>query len=157
MTALGIALLIIGALVVVAEAHVPTLGILGGPGVVALAVGTVLAVGGLGGGIVLAIVAAVLVAAVGVAGVGLSVREGAAVRKRRVRTGAEGLVGRIGVVRSWGDVAGKVAVDGALWRARQAWSDDDAQDLHEGDSVVVERLTGLTLAVRPAEEWELAS
>jgi membrane-bound ClpP family serine protease len=156
MTALGIALLIIGALVVVAEAHVPTLGILGGPGVVALAVGTVLAVGGLGGGIVLAIVAAVLVAAVGVAGVGLSVREGAAVRKRRVRTGAEGLVGRIGVVRSWGDVAGKVAVDGALWRARQAWSDDDAQDLHEGDSVVVERLTGLTLAVRPAEEWELA-
>jgi membrane-bound serine protease (ClpP class) len=156
MTALGIALLIIGATVVVAEAHVSALGILGGPGVLALAVGTVLAVGGLGGGIVLALVAAVLVAAVGVAGVGLSVREGAAVKRRRVRTGAEGLIGRIGVVRNWSDTDGRVVVDGALWRARRSWGDTEAPALHEGDPIVVERLTGLTLAVRPAEEWELA-
>ena len=27
--------------------------------------------------------------------------------------------------------------------------------LHAGDQVVVERLDGLTLAVRPAETWEL--
>ena len=27
--------------------------------------------------------------------------------------------------------------------------------LHQGDRVIVERLTGLTLSVRPAEEWEL--
>jgi membrane-bound serine protease (ClpP class) len=156
MTALGIALLIIGATVVVAEAHVPTLGFLGGPGVVALAVGTVLAVGGLGGGIVLALVAALLVTAVGVAGVGLSVREGAAVKRRRVRTGAEGLVGRIGVVRNWSDTDGRVVVDGALWRARRSWGDTEAPALREGDAIVVERLTGLTLAVRAAEEWELA-
>jgi membrane-bound serine protease (ClpP class) len=156
MTALGIALLIIGATVVVAEAHVSTLGILGGPGVVALAVGTVLAVGGLGGGIVLALIAAVLVAAVGVAGVGLSVREGAAVKRRRVRTGAEGLVGRTGVVRNWSDTDGRVLVDGALWRARRSWGDAEAPELHKGDPIVVERLTGLTLAVRAAEEWELA-
>jgi membrane-bound serine protease (ClpP class) len=76
MTALGVALLVIGALVVVAEAHVPTLGILGGPGVVAMTIGTVLAVGGLGGGLAVILIAAVLVAGVGVAGVGLSRRRG---------------------------------------------------------------------------------
>jgi len=27
--------------------------------------------------------------------------------------------------------------------------------LHEGDQVVVERVSGLTLCVRKAEEWEL--
>jgi membrane-bound serine protease (ClpP class) len=158
MTALGVVLLVIGAAVVVAEAHVPTLGVLGGPGVIALAVGTVLAVGGLGGGIVLALVAALLVAVAGFAGVALSVRKGRAVRRRRVRTGAEGLVGRVGVVRSWGEPdSGSVLVDGALWRARRSLSDlEPDRELHAGDSVVVEHLNGLTLGVRPADEWELA-
>jgi hypothetical protein len=27
--------------------------------------------------------------------------------------------------------------------------------LHNGDAVVVERVSGLTLGVRPAEDWEL--
>jgi membrane-bound ClpP family serine protease len=156
MTALGIALLVVGAIVVVAEAHVPTLGILGGPGVVAMTVGTVLAVGGLGGGLAIVLIAAVLMAGVGIAGVGLSVQKGAAVRRRRVRTGAEGLVGRVGVVRSWAESGGKVEVDGALWKACVGWPDDETEPLHTGDSIVVERLSGLTLAVRPAEDWELA-
>jgi membrane-bound ClpP family serine protease len=156
MTALGVALLIIGAVIVVAEAHVPTLGLLGGPGVAAMAVGTVLAVSGLGGGIVLVVLAALLVTVAGATGVAISLREGQAVRNRRIRTGAEGLIGRVGVVRNWTDASGNVLVDGALWRARRTWSDEDNTELREGDSIVVERLNGLTLAVRPAEEWELA-
>ena len=47
MTALGVSLLIVGAILILVEAHVPTLGVLGGPGVVALGVGAVLAVLGL--------------------------------------------------------------------------------------------------------------
>jgi hypothetical protein len=35
--------------------------------------------------------------------------------------------------------------------------DDEPGELQVGDAIVVERLSGLTLAVRPAEEWELAS
>jgi membrane-bound ClpP family serine protease len=56
MTAIGIALLVVGAIVVLVEAHVSSLGILGGPGVVALAVGAVLAVAGLGGGVALEVI-----------------------------------------------------------------------------------------------------
>jgi len=44
-------------------------------------------------------------------------------------------------------------VDGALWRARPSWPDAD-EHLAAGDAVVVERVSGLTLAVRRAEEWE---
>lgn len=156
MTALGLSLLAVGAIVVVAEAHIPTLGMLGGVGVIALAVGAVLTVGGLGGGIVLGLISALLLALVGIGVVAISLRGGVAVRRRRIRTGPEALVGHLGVVRSWGEPAGSVLVDGALWRARRAWSDEEATELRQGDPVIVERRSGLTLAVRRAEEWELA-
>jgi membrane-bound serine protease (ClpP class) len=156
MTALGVSLLVIGAIVVVVDAHVPTLGVLGTPGVVAMGGGAVLAVSGLGGGVALAIVAALAVVATGVAVLAVSLRKGLSVRRRRVSAGAEGMVGHIGVVRTWHEPSGKVLVDGALWHARHGWGDDDHGELHVGDRVVVEQLSGLTLRVRAAEEWELA-
>jgi membrane-bound serine protease (ClpP class) len=155
MTALGVSLLIVGAIVIVAEAHVPSLGLLGGPGVIAIGVGAVLAISGLGGGIALAVIAALLLAAIGVGAVALSVTKGLAVRRRRVRAGPEGLIGHLGVVRSWAEPTGSVLVDGALWRARRSIVDEHGAELHAGDQVVVEHLTGLTVGVRRAEEWEL--
>jgi membrane-bound ClpP family serine protease len=157
MTALGLALLAIGAVLVLVEAHVPRLGMLGGPGVVALAAGAILAVGGLGGGIAVGIVVAVLLAGIGAGVLALAFRGGAAVRKRRIRSGRERLIGQVGVVRRWEEPRGKVLVDGALWHARRSWPDGehDQPELHEGDPIVVERLEGLTLAIRPAEDWEL--
>src|SRR5438270_6731035 len=101
MTALGVSLLVIGAVVILVEAHVPTLGVLGGPGVVAVGVGAVLAVSGLGGGVVLSLIAALLLAGVGIGVVALSLRKGMAVRRRRVRAGPEGLIGHVGTVQSW--------------------------------------------------------
>jgi membrane-bound ClpP family serine protease len=160
MTALGVSLLVVGVVLVLVEAHVPTLGALGAPGVVALAGGSVLAVAGLGGGILAGIVAAVALTAMSVGVLTVSVRKGMATRRRRVSAGAEGLIGHMGVVRSWHEPSGKVLVDGALWSARRSHgvSEDDSEtkaELHEGDPVVVERLSGLTLGVRPAEDWEL--
>ncbi len=155
MTALGVSLLIIGAIVVVAEGHFPSMGVLGGPGVLALTIGTVLAVGGLGGGLLLGIVAALVVAAAASAVLVLTVQKAGAVRRRRIRTGAEGLIGRMGVVRNWEEPTGRVMVDGALWSARHVALDEDEHQLEPGDPIVVERLNGLTLAVRRAEEWEL--
>jgi membrane-bound serine protease (ClpP class) len=155
MTALGISLLVVGAIVIVVEAHVPTLGMLGGPGVVALGVGTVLAVSGLGGGIVLALVTALALIAAGIGVLAFSLHKAAGARRRRISAGPERLIGHLGVVRKWHEPVGDVLVDGALWRARRSWCDDELAELHEGDPIVVERLDGLTLAVRPAEDWEL--
>jgi membrane-bound serine protease (ClpP class) len=59
------------------------------------------------------------------------------------------------VVRSWAGRTGSVLVDGALWRARRSWSEEEQLEIHAGDTVVVERLDGLTVSVRPAEDWEV--
>jgi membrane-bound serine protease (ClpP class) len=153
-TALGIVLLLLGATLVVLEAHVPALGALGLPGVLALIAGAVLAVSGLGGGFGLVVAVALLLGVASISGLAAVLRKGPEVRRRRVRTGAEGLVGQVGVVRSWAEPGGHVLLGGTLWRARRAWPELDGEELHAGDEVVVERLGGLTLAVRRAEEWE---
>jgi membrane-bound ClpP family serine protease len=156
MTSLGLVLLVVGALVAIAEAHYPSHGIAGGLGVLVMAIGAVLAISGLGAGVLVGLLSGVVLAGAGAGAVALTVKRGMAVRQRRIRTGAEGIVGHLGVVRSWTNGTGSVALDGAVWQARQSITADDAvPELHAGDTVVVERLSGLTLSVRPAEEWEL--
>ncbi len=156
MTSLGLVLLVVGAIVAIAEAHYPTHGVAGGVGVLILAVGAALAISGLGAGVVAGVAGGVVLAAAGAGALALLLRRGMVVRQLRVRTGAEGLVGHIGVVRSWTDGTGSVDLDGAVWRARRSEQPgDEVPMLHCGDPVVVERLNGLTLSVRPAEEWEL--
>jgi membrane-bound ClpP family serine protease len=152
MVEVGLAFVLVGAALLVAEAHVSggALGVLGG---IALATGAALAISGLGGGV--ALVIAATLAAIGVTGAWLAVatRKSLAAGRRRVASGREALSGRTGVVRSWAGDAGQVFVDGALWRARCSPIEDEAE-LGTGDAVVVERVSGLTLAVRRAEDWE---
>jgi membrane-bound serine protease (ClpP class) len=83
----------------------------------------------------------------------IATRKALATRRLRSRSGREALAGRCGVVRSWQNGDGQVFVDGALWRARPSWPDSDER-LTPGDTVVVEQVSGLTLGVRRAEEWE---
>jgi membrane-bound ClpP family serine protease len=155
MVILGIVLLLAGAALLVAEAHLPTYGALGVAGVIALVAGGALAVDGSGGGLALVLAVSIIVAVTAGVVVAYAAREAHAVIRRRARTGAEALVGHVGVLRSAPAPVGQVFVDGALWRARPCWTDDGDGDLHEGDPVVVERVSGLTLSVRRAEEWEL--
>ena len=156
MTALGFALLLAGAALVVAEAHVPG-GVLGAVGGAALIAGGVLVIAALGGGVAIAVPVG-LALGLGAGGWALvAARTAGAARRTRVRAGAEGLCGRVGVVRSWEEPAGQVFVDGALWRARLDWSPPESEALHAGDPVVVERVSGLTLCVRRADEWELSA
>jgi membrane-bound ClpP family serine protease len=152
MTEVGLALVLVGAALLVAEAHVSG-GVLGVVGGIALAGGAAFAIGGTGAGVAL-VVAAVL-AAVAVTGVWLAVvaRKSLEARRRQVTSGREALSGRTGVVRSWTGEGGQVFVDGALWRARRSPMEED-EELDAGDAVVVERVSGLTLAVRRAEDWE---
>jgi membrane-bound ClpP family serine protease len=149
MTALIVALAVVGASLLIAEAHVVSYGLLGLAGVAALTTAGVLAIDTLGGSVLLGV--AVMLPAAAVAGwvLFLVARKALAVSGRRPRGGAEELIGRIGVVRH-----GDVFVDGELWRAHRSWADDDRL-LPEGAHVVVERVHGLTLSVRRAEEWEM--
>jgi membrane-bound serine protease (ClpP class) len=154
MTAIGIVLLLSGLALVVAEAHVPG-GVLGVAGGVVLVAGVVVLAAATGVAAIVAVpVGAGLGLAAGTWGV-LAARSVAGTRHARARSGPEALSGRVGVVRAWSEPSGQVYIDGELWRARHSWGPGEEPTLHEGDAVVVERLAGLTLCVRRAEEWEL--
>jgi membrane-bound ClpP family serine protease len=155
MSTVGILLVLVGATLLVAEAHVPTHGALGTTAAVALAAGIGLLVSGAGLGAA-AVVGTTLVAALFSLGlVAVVVRKGMATRRIPARGGPEGLIGHVGEVRTAPAPVGRVFVDGALWRARQ-WGLDGERALQPGDPVVIEHVSGLTLTVRPAEEWEVA-
>jgi membrane-bound serine protease (ClpP class) len=157
MTPLIVALILTGAGLLVAEAHVATYGVLGAAGILSLVLAAVLAVGEAGGGAVAALAVAIPVAVVLGGLVVVATRKGLAVRKQKVLGGSEGLIGRIGVVRHACAPEGEVFVSGEIWHARRSalHDDDEEPDLREGEHVVVERVQGLTLAVRRAEEWEV--
>jgi membrane-bound ClpP family serine protease len=154
MTELGVVLLVLGTALVVAEAHVPG-GVLGAAGGLALLVGAFIVIPALGGGAVLAIPVGVGLGVAAGAWALVATRSAALTRRTRIRSGAESLCGQVGVVRHWDEPGGQVFVDGALWRARHDWPEPGAGALHEGDPVVVERVSGLTLSVRRADDWEL--
>ena len=153
MTGLAVAMMVTGALLLVAEAHLASYGLLGVAGVLALGAGGLLAISEAGGSVVLGLaiflpIAVGLVALMVVAG-----RKSLALRRRRPRSGAQALIGRVGVVRHVPAPVGDVLVEGELWRARNSWDEEPA--LREGEHVVIEQVHGLTLAVRRAEEWEV--
>jgi membrane-bound ClpP family serine protease len=154
MVILGIVLVLAGAGLLVAEAHLPTYGALGLVGLIALVAGGAIAVDGSGGGVALVLVVTLVLALTAGIALAAAVRGAASVARRRAKTGAEGLVGHVGVVRNVLEPVGQVFVDGALWRARPCWEEPGGV-LREGDPIVVERVQGLTLSVRRAEEWEL--
>jgi membrane-bound ClpP family serine protease len=148
MNALIVALVVMGASLVIVEAHVASYGLLGLAGIAAFSAAAVLAAESAGGS---ALVAFLLVLPAALLMSGLTVvaaRKSLALRRQRPRSGAEALIGQLGVIR-----AGHVVVSGERWRARRSWPDEPA--LEEGDQVVVEQVQGLTLSVRRAEEWEV--
>jgi membrane-bound ClpP family serine protease len=146
--ALGLLLVLTGAALAAAEAHVPSYGLLGSGAVVALATGVALLLSAAGSATLVALSAGLAIGLVSALMLALIVRK--ALGTRRLRA-PNSLIGRVGVAR--GENA--VFVDGALWRAR-GWGLDGDPPLERGLPVVVENVNGLTLTVRPAEEWEVA-
>jgi membrane-bound serine protease (ClpP class) len=155
MSPLGVILMLAGAALMIAEAHVPSHGVLGTGAAAALTAGVVLALAGAGapGGAVLAAGVAVALATLALAW--LLLVKSLAARRMAVRSGPQALVGRVAIVRSVPAPIGRVQLDGALWRARLWELEEDGAPMAEGSAVVVESIDGLTLTVRPAEEWEV--
>jgi membrane-bound ClpP family serine protease len=153
MVEVGVALVLVGVALLVAEAHVPG-AILGTAGGVALATGAALAIAGAGAGAAVVVAAVLAALATTAAWLLIATRKSLAARRLRAASGREALSGRTGIVRSWNGEGGQVFVDGALWRARNSWP-DAPEEIVAGDAVVVERVSGLTLCVRRAEKWEV--
>jgi membrane-bound serine protease (ClpP class) len=157
MFTLGIALLVAALALFVAEAHVPAGGVLGAGGVVALVAGAWIALVAAGAGLLVAVAVAVGAGVVSAAVLGVVASKTLGAMRLPTSSGSESLVGRTGDVRAAleaGGAPGQVFVEGALWRAEAANEYEEREALRVGDRVVVERVRGLTLCVRKAEQWE---
>ena len=139
----------------VAEAHVPTHGVLGAGAVVASTVGVVATISASGAPGAAVIAAGIAVAFVGLALTSLLLVKSLAALRLTVRSGRRALLGQVATVRAVPAPIGQVQLGGALWRARMWDLDDGSAPVAEGSAVVVESIDGLTLTVRPAEEWEV--
>ena len=153
-TAAGIALLVVGIAFVIAEAHLPTNGVLGVLGVVAMVAAGLLL---FDTGTSEIEVSAPLVIVVGLALGGLlalATKKVVEARRNPTLTGWEELIGAEGDVRVPLDPVGQVFVGGALWRADAAEDapPSEAERVRDrGARVRVESVDGLTLHVRPVE------
>jgi membrane-bound serine protease (ClpP class) len=144
-------LLLIGfALVLfIADIKVPSHGILTTGGVAAFVLGSLLLTQNqapfLRISVSLILITAALTAGFFLVAVGAGIRAQA----RTVRTGPQSLVGAVGVARN--DLApdGSVFVNGELWKAHTA-----GEIIRAGDQVRVERVLGLRLEVRKAEQTQ---
>jgi membrane-bound serine protease (ClpP class) len=146
-TLVGILLLAAGVGLIVAEAHLPTHGILGGAGVGALVVSGLLLYNTDSDAFEVS-VPVVVVTGVLLGGVSaFAVQRTVLAHREPVRTGWEELIGEVGEVRVPLDPVGQVFVEGALWRARPL---EEGITLDRGYRVRVESVDGLTLLVRPA-------
>jgi membrane-bound ClpP family serine protease len=67
-------------------------------------------------------------------------------RKRRLVSGAEGMVGKVVEVKQWNKAEGRVLVNAEMWRAV---SD---VPLLKGDKAVIHDVEGLTLRVGPFKD-----
>jgi membrane-bound ClpP family serine protease len=151
---LGVVLTLVGTVLMVAEAHVPTHGALGTGAAAALTAGVVLVLSSSGAADGAVVAAGVAVALAGLALSWLLFRTSLAASRLGVRSGTRALTGRVATVRTVPAPVGQVQLDGTLWRARMWELEGDGNSVAEGSAVVVESIHGLTLTVRPAEEWE---
>ncbi len=140
----GLALLGLGLGLMVAEAMIPSFGILGISGVIAFSIGGLMLFDtelsafqvGLPTIAATAIVSGLLIVA--------TIKIALKVRHNRVTTGLSALIGEPGQALKGFDTEGQVKVSGEIWRAHTK------EPLDDGDHIIVEDVHGLELTVRKA-------
>lgn len=140
----GLALIILGLAFLISEAFVPSFGSLGIGGLIAFAVGSLILIDDES----LKIPTSLVIGTTAVSAVFLLLLMGRVltIRKRKVRTGAEALIGMIG------EAAEDFAGDGRIWLLGESWQATSSDTLHKGEKVRITSLNGLKLTVESLRE-----
>jgi membrane-bound serine protease (ClpP class) len=144
----GVALIVFGVALLIAEGFVTSHGLIGLSGVIALSAGGLLLFRTPGSEMSVSPWVVVTIAVLFGAGLATIATKVIAARQQPVATVAAGLAGLLGqraVVRTPLAPRGQVFVEGALWEA-----ETDDGEAGVGDTVIVRRVEGLTLHVVPA-------
>jgi membrane-bound serine protease (ClpP class) len=140
----GAALVLLGIGLMVAEAHIGSLGLIGVGGVVAFVIGAIMMFPGGVPGSTLSLPLVVGTAAASAVFFLLVLAMLLRSRRRAVVTGAEALIGAEGETLYWKGTEGRVRVMSEVWRARAA------RELQPGTRVKVIAREGLVVVVEPA-------
>jgi membrane-bound serine protease (ClpP class) len=146
-TFVGVLLLVAGVALIVAEAHLPTHGILGAAGVGGLVVSGLLLYDTDSEALEVSVPVVIVTGLLLGGFIAFAVQRTVVAHRSPARTGWEELIGEVGEVRVPLAPVGQVFVEGALWRARPV---DEGTSLDRGYRVRVESVDGLTLLVKPA-------
>ena len=141
----GLALMILGTLLMVAEAFVPSFGALGMGGVIAFVFGSIMLIDtdapgfGISPGLIISIslISSIVFLIFIIAAV--------KARRRSAETGQESMVGKVAVALEDFTEAGQVRAVGEIWNASAA------RPIHKGQKVKVTEMDGLTLVVSPMD------
>jgi membrane-bound serine protease (ClpP class) len=147
----GLALLLLGVALMVAEALVPSVGMLGFGGVAAFVIGSIMLLDTdvPGFGISWMLIGSIALVSAGIFLVVLILLMRA--RRRAVVTGPEEMVGSTGEVIEWSGHEGRIRVHGIIWQARSG------RTLEVGRDVRVAKIDGLTLIVQPERKRRKSS
>jgi membrane-bound serine protease (ClpP class) len=141
----GLALILLGAGLLIAEAYLPTFGVVGAGGIIAFMLGSLFLFDTAGTGV--AVSRALVFSTVGVM-VALAVAIGVLVvrsQRRRVQLGHEGMIGQVGVARQ------RLAPDGTILVRGEYWTAESDVVIDAGERVEVMAVDGLRLRVRRKE------
>lgn len=142
----GLALLLFGLALMVAEGFAPSFGVLGIGGVVAFVFGAIFlfdeSAADFDVDVALPVVIASALTSFGL--LAFALRFALRARKRPVVTGAEQILGSVGTVIDWEGREGRVRTHGEIWAARSG------QSIDPGRTVRIVGRQGLTLIVEPA-------
>lgn len=142
----GLALILLGLALLVAEAFVPSFGVLGIGGLVAFVAGSIMLLDTdvPGYGIPWYLIGSIAAVAAGLMLLTMTMLVRS--RRRAVVSGVEQMLDSTGSVIEWADEQGRVRVQGEVWRARAA------EAIDPGSRVRVKAIEGLTLVVEPEAE-----
>ncbi len=135
----GLALILLGMVFLISEAFIPSFGSLGIGGIVAFAVGSLILIDDES----LRIPTSLIIGTTAVSAVFILLLTGRAltIRKKKVRTGAEALIGMIG------EAAEDFDGEGRIWLLGESWQAISSEKIRKGEKVKITSRNGLQLTV----------
>ncbi len=136
----GLLLIVLSIIFFIAEIEVTSYGVLSIGGLISLVIGSIMLFEDVGVSLTLLIPTAILLGGFFIVVAGLALRA----HRTQPKSGSDGLLGEIGVVKKPIDPEGLVFVHGENWRARSS------EKIEPGEKIEVEGMNGLILKVRKA-------
>ena len=135
----GLALIILGLVFLISEAFIPSFGSLGVGGIVAFAAGSLILIDDES----LRIPTTMIIGTTAVSAIFLLLLMGRvlAIRKKKVRTGAEALIGMVG------EASVDFDGEGRIWLLGESWQAISSETIRKGEKVRITSLNGLELTV----------